>query len=75
MTFDPSRVSQVACPQCGAPPGERCRTRTGKRYTGGDFHVRRKGLVYPSFLTDIDGRPKRGVAKDAQDGSQQHQQG
>lgn len=62
MEFDQEKVRRKACPQCGASAGAPCRTRTGKRYTG-DFHVRRKGAVYPSFLHDAAGKPKRGIRK------------
>lgn len=64
LDFDHEKVMRTTCPQCGAPPGERCRTRSGKRYTGGDFHIRRKGLVYPRFLRDEAGNPKRGISKE-----------
>lgn len=63
LDFKRERVLAVPCGQCGALAGEGCRTKTGNRYTGGDFHVQRKGAVYPRFLRDSRGRPKRGVAK------------
>jgi len=62
LDFDERRVLNTACPQCNALSGEQCQTRSGGRYTG-DFHIRRKGAVYPRFLRGDDGRPKRGIAK------------
>jgi hypothetical protein len=60
--IDVNKVLAIACPHCGAQPGERCRTKNGGRFTG-DFHTNRKGIVYPRFLLDDQGRPKRGVRK------------
>jgi hypothetical protein len=61
--YNALKVLAAPCRQCGAAEGERCRTKTGKRYTGSDFHVQRKGDVYPRFMRDSAGRPKRGVKK------------
>ncbi len=60
--FDSRRVLNTKCPQCEARPGKPCRTRSGGRYTG-DFHIRRKGAVYPRFLRGSDGGAKRGIQK------------
>lgn len=60
--FDARRVLNAKCPQCGASPGAACTTRSGGRYTG-DFHIRRKGEVYPRFLRSPDGGAKRGIQK------------
>ena len=60
--FDSRRVLNAKCPQCGSESGVPCRTRSGGRYTG-DFHVRRKGAIYPRFLQSPDGGAKRGIQK------------
>jgi len=60
--YDPAKVQSVECPQCGAQPGEKCVTKTGRRFSA-EHHVLRKGAVYPRFLLGPDGGPKRGLRK------------
>jgi hypothetical protein len=57
-TLDDLKIIKFSCPQCGARPGEKCKTKNGKRFSGG-FHIHRKGKVFPDLV-----RPgKRGVPK------------
>jgi hypothetical protein len=60
-TYDSRRVLDAGCPQCGADSGAPCRTQSGRRYN--DFHIRRKGAVYPRFLQGSGGGTKRGIRK------------
>jgi integrase len=57
--YDERKVIAVACPKCGARPGDKCRTAKGNVASG--LHTHRKGVVYPSFLKGQTGRAKRGV--------------
>lgn len=53
--YDPERVFQVACPECGAQPGERCKSKKGTSRNKRDYHMRRKGAVYPEFVRSRQG--------------------
>lgn len=57
MTLDDLKILKFSCPQCGAKPGEKCKTKTGKRFSGG-FHMHRKGKVFPDMI-----KPRRGLPK------------
>jgi len=52
------KMLKFSCPQCGAKAGEKCVTKSGKRFTGG-FHIHRMAKVYPRVLHP----GKRGVPK------------
>lgn len=53
--YDPERVLQVACPECEAQPGERCKSKKGTTRNKRDYHMRRKGAVYPEFVRSRQG--------------------
>lgn len=61
--YDPHRVSTVACPSCGAQPGERCRSKAGKERNHHDFHATRKAALYPEFADGRQGVPRQRAEK------------
>lgn len=52
------KIIKFSCPQCGAKSGQKCVTKTGRRFTGG-FHIHRKAKVDPRVIHP----GKRGVPK------------
>jgi hypothetical protein len=58
MTFaEDIKIIKFACPQCGVKSGQKCVTKTGKRFTGG-FHILRKAKVFPDMAKPGRGKPK-----------------